>query len=168
MDVGFTSLAVVESEPSGVEEDTDTTELYLWGSHFIDNLPGQRISKVYRLDHPTATTFNGQLITADLEIETIFMGDPGRLTRWTWLESVFEQNGTATVDMTVTLDGDTGSTIQATATLALSGHDRVEEYMSINQRARDISVKWTSKNLGERPKLLAAVIEGKPTVSRRR
>jgi len=156
MDEGFSALAIVEN-------DTDGT-MRLWGSHYI---AGGVESKIHRLDHPTEKTFNGTTINADLEMEAMFMEDPGRLTRWMWLEQVFEQSS-ASVSITVTLDGDTGNQITATADLSLSGHDRVQEYMSLNQRARDIAIKWTSQDSSARAKILAAVVEGKPTANRRR
>lgn len=155
MDTGFAALAVVENSSDGT--------MRLWGAKGKNPTD----TKVYRLDHPTATTFAGETVSADLEIEAMFMGDPGKLTRWMWLEQVFEQSS-ASVGITVTLDGDTGNQITATADLSLSGHDRVQEYMSINQRARDIAVKWNSNDSSARAKILAAVVEGKPTASRRR
>ena len=86
--VGFTAASVVEIGSDGNPPD----EFQMW-AHYNEASP-TRI--VQRMDHPTATDFNGDAIIAQAEFPPKFMGNPGDLTSWIGGRVLFDVADTST------------------------------------------------------------------------
>jgi hypothetical protein len=86
MTVGFTAGHVVEIGTDGSPPDS----FQIW-AHYNEASP---IKAVQRLDHPTATDFDGDAIVAQAEWPPLSFGAPGDLTHWS--------EGTVTYDVLTT------------------------------------------------------------------
>lgn len=88
MNVGFTAARVVEIGTDGNPPD----EFQMW-AHYNEATP---LRRVQRLDHPTATDFDGDAIVAQAEFPPKSMGTPGDLTWWTRGRVTFDSCDTST------------------------------------------------------------------------
>jgi hypothetical protein len=152
---GFSALAVVETGTNGLPSDG----FQLWGSRSSDSVSFPK-AQVQRLDHPTTLTFDGDTITALADLPSLYLGDPGAVSRWLSYNVHVQTETTGSITTIFKFDATTASGTSATITLVNAGVNRHFKTVNVGEQANEMQITLKSVHATKRPKVYGLDVLG--------